>query len=467
MASGKKKPCSIGTTSVRFFLLSTIDNPMKTHHLTRLLTIYLALALGQAAQSQTKLIDVLKDENARGSDFWIYNDIYSARSEAKRTNKPLFVTFRCVPCLACKGFDAEVSKNNEQIIRLAQEKFVAVRQVEMKGVDLSQFQFDYDLNWAAMFINADGTVYARYGTQSAKGADAYNSIESLEKTMRRVLALHESYPDNKSGLIGKVGQPKPYKTALQMPGMKHRAKLAGNTARNNCVHCHNIHDAEHEQLYNSVSFNPDALWRYPLPENLGLTINPDDGLEVAEVKPNSPAAKSGIRAGDFLTHANGQILTSTADLQWVLHNLPNTSVQVTLNVSRNDRSKEKKLSMFNGWKKSDISWRGSLWSLKPVLATWCAPMDENRVNELELGDGVIPLEIRWINTGRAEGRAAKRAGLKKGDIIIGMENKPLRLTSQQFNMLVKLNYKVGEKLPLTLLRNGKRIRFDWPLTDSN
>ena len=61
----------------------------------------------------------------------------SARAEAKRTNKPLFVTFRCVPCLACKGFDAEVAKNNQHIIRLAQEKFIAVRQVEMKGVNLS------------------------------------------------------------------------------------------------------------------------------------------------------------------------------------------------------------------------------------------------------------------------------------------------------------------------------------------
>ena len=34
----------------------------------------------------------------------------------------------------------------------------------MKGGDLSQFQFDYDLNWAAMFVNADGTVYASYIT---------------------------------------------------------------------------------------------------------------------------------------------------------------------------------------------------------------------------------------------------------------------------------------------------------------
>ena len=42
--------------------------------------------------------------------------------------------------------------------------------------------------------------------------------------MQRVLALHEDYPNNKSGLAGKLGKLMPYKTALEMPGMKHRAK---------------------------------------------------------------------------------------------------------------------------------------------------------------------------------------------------------------------------------------------------
>ena len=426
-----------------------------------------ALALGQGGVAQTKLLDVLQDENARDADFWIYNDLAAARAEAKHTDKPLFVTFSCVPCAACKGFDAEVAKNNQRIKHLTQEAFVAVRQVEMKGVDLSQFQFDYDLNWAAMFINADGTVYARYGTQSAKGADAYNSIESLEKTMRRVLALHKNYPANKATLAGKLGRPKPYKTALQMPGMKHRSKLAGSTARNNCVHCHNIHDAEHEQLHDAGRLTHDALWRYPLPDNLGLQLDPGDGRIVTAVKANSPADKVGLRPGDVLSHADGQALTSIADLQWVLHNLPNTQASVTLKATRGERAIEKKLAMRAGWKKTDISWRGSLWSIKPVLATWCAPMKEKQVKLLRLAKGVKPLEVRWINTGRPEGRNAKRAGLRQGDIIIGMEGKPLRMRSEHFNMHVKLNYKVGDKLPLTLLRKGKRIHFDWPLPDGD
>ena len=75
----------------------------------------------------------------------------------------------------------------------------------MKCVDLSQFQFDYDLKWAAMFFNADDTVYARYETQSAADADAYNSIASVEKTMRRVLAVNEDYSKRKRARR-KIGQ---------------------------------------------------------------------------------------------------------------------------------------------------------------------------------------------------------------------------------------------------------------------
>jgi hypothetical protein len=164
---------------------------------------------GLFAAEPVPLADVLADENFQNTEFWVYNNLPAAFAEAKREGKPLFVTFRCVPCQACKGFDAEVAAGAGKIKELADEHFVAVRQVEMKGVDLSQFQFDYDLNWAAMFLNADGTVYARYGTQSAEGPDAYNSIEGLANTMQRVLELHANYPANKDELAGKRGPDMP------------------------------------------------------------------------------------------------------------------------------------------------------------------------------------------------------------------------------------------------------------------
>jgi hypothetical protein len=150
----------------------------------------------------------LEDANGVRTDVWVYNDIGKAMQQARAENKPLFVTFRCVPCKACAAFDADVANGNDRVRALAKEKFISVRQVEMKGVDLSLFQFDHDLNWAAMFVNADGVVYARYGTQSAEGPDAFNSIDGLLNTMQRVLELHAAFPKNIEELRGKRGKPR-------------------------------------------------------------------------------------------------------------------------------------------------------------------------------------------------------------------------------------------------------------------
>ena len=144
--------------------------------------LFLSLGSAQAEDKVVELLKTLKDTHAEGTSLWIYNDIAAAMAEGRKQNKPIFVTFRCVPCKSCASFDAEVAQGSELVEKLARERFIPVRQVEMKGVDLSLFQFDHDLNWAAMFINGDGTVYARYGTQSAEGPDAYNSIEGLVRT---------------------------------------------------------------------------------------------------------------------------------------------------------------------------------------------------------------------------------------------------------------------------------------------
>lgn len=397
----------------------------------------------------------IQDEHAVGADGWIYNDIARGFEEARRTGKPLFVTFRCVPCKDCEGFDAEVAKGSELIQQIAAESFVPVRQVEMKSVDLSQFQFDHDLNWAAMFLNADGTVYARYGTQSAAGADAYNSVQGLANTMRRVLALHERYPANQTELEGKRGDDKPYETALQMPGLKNKEKLAGETARNNCIHCHMIHDAENLTAYESGTFNDDLLWRYPLPENVGLTINPQSGVRIMKVLPGSPAEQAGLKAGENVTHINGQAITSIADMQWVLHSLKNAGDSVSFHT---DKSGSHELQLAEGWKKNDISWRGSLWSLPPKFPVWMPPIDEAQRKALKVPDDETPLLVKWINTGEPGGRAARDAGLKEGDIVVAIDGKRMQFTdTPHFVMHVKLHYKPGDELPLTVVgKNGQR-----------
>ena len=89
----------------------------------------------------------------------------------------------------------------------------------------------------------------------------------------------------------------------------------------------------------------------------------------------------------------------------------------------------------------------------------------NELKKLNLPAGQHALKVQWINNGSTEGQAALKAGLKLNDFIIAMAGKPFlkAIDHDKFNALVKLNYKSGQKLPLTLIRNGKRIEFQWPL----
>jgi hypothetical protein len=93
---------------------------------------------------------------------WIYNDIDRGFAEAKKTGKPLLVVLRCVPCLACMGIDASILNSDD--LQPVLDQFVCVRVINANALDLSLFQFDYDLSFSTMFFNADRTVYGRYGS---------------------------------------------------------------------------------------------------------------------------------------------------------------------------------------------------------------------------------------------------------------------------------------------------------------
>lgn len=424
-------------------------------------------AVGQPKKQTTEQLQTaINDLHVLGNDFWVYNDLAGAIEQARKSNRPIFVTFRCVPCKACAGFDAEVAKGSEGIKKLAEEKFVSLRQVEMKGVDLSQFQFDYDLNWAAMFINADGTVYGRYGTQSIDGPDAFNSIASLEKTMQRVLELHANYEKVKDSLQAKKGEPKAYKTGLEMPGMENKEKLSGTTARNNCIHCHMIHDAEQRQWRLEGTMSEEKLYRYPLPENLGIHIDRDDGRKVQKVSAEGAAAKAGVAAGDEITHVNGQPIVSIADIQWVLHNLPNEDTKVELMVNRAGRSETKSVALAKGWKKIDFLWRGSRWSLRPEPGFWGPALDANQSKALagKIPAGTTPIRIQYMGN-KNQSKACRDAGLREGDVIIALDGKPFTWTPQEFQMNMRLNRKKGETVKYTILRNGKEMEVAVPLIE--
>ena len=73
--------------------------------------------------------------------------------------------------------------------------------VKANGMDLSLFQFDYDLTFAAFFMNADKTIYGRYGSRSEmKDAAKDISIDGFRKALAAALEIHKNYPANKASL---------------------------------------------------------------------------------------------------------------------------------------------------------------------------------------------------------------------------------------------------------------------------
>ena len=58
----------------------------------------LLVVLPPSAQAQTRDEKVRQDKaSVQANGQWIYNDLDLAMAEAKRDNKPLLATFRCIP----------------------------------------------------------------------------------------------------------------------------------------------------------------------------------------------------------------------------------------------------------------------------------------------------------------------------------------------------------------------------------
>jgi len=153
--------------------------------------------------------------------------------------------------MACKGFDGQVARRDPQLSRLL-DQFVCVRMIQANGMDLSLFQFDYDLTWAAFFLNTDRTIYGRYGTRSQASRKDDVSVPGFKKAMGAALELHKAYPSNKRFLAGKAGPVPKYKKPEDYPVLKRfYGKLNGIVdprRTHTCLHCHQIHN-NHFRVY--------------------------------------------------------------------------------------------------------------------------------------------------------------------------------------------------------------------------
>ena len=317
--------------------------------------------------------------------------------------------------------------------------FVLVRMLNMRGVNLNIFDFDFDLTWAALFLSADEKIYGRYGNRDADSADRQLSLAGLRYAMQQALATHRRRKTD-----GSVASNLPPRTVEQYPAAK-RLK------ENACIHCHQVYSFRRQELEARGQWQPEEVWVYPLPENVGLTIDLHQGNRVQAVRANSPADRAGLRAGDLLQSLNGWSVASVADVQYALHRAPAKS-HIRATWQRDGREASADLAPPVDWRITDVSWRPSLRSLGPRP---CVHGDDLTVEEKRtLGLSEKSLAFRQ---GNFVSEAARQAGIRQNDIILGVDNRNLEMSARQFSAYVRLTYQVGDRVTFNLLRDGQRL----------
>lgn len=429
-----------------------------------------SLSIVSVVNAQTREEKVRDDrEKIEADGFWIYNDLPKAFRQAKEEDKPIIVVLRCIPCEECVKLDDDLIDEDPAIAPLL-KKFVRARQVSTNGLDLSLFQYDTDQSFAVFLLNADGTIYGRFGTRSHR-TDWINdvSIAGLAKAMQGALALHENYDTYKTALAGKRGPEPLVASPEKYPHLKGKYTDALNYQGDvvkSCIHCHQIGDAERAWYLDQGKPIPEKVFfPYPHPKSIGLTLDPDEMAVVKAVAADSPAAAAGLQAGDSILFFEKQPMLSIADVQWVLHHAKAAGDELSLRVRRDGELIDASLSLPEGWRRrDDIAWRVSSWPYRRMVygGMKLEALSAEQRSALKLADDELGLLIAHVGQ-YGPHAAAKRAGVKKGDILIEYNGHTEAQTPSEMLHTAMSEYEIGKRVSLTVLRNGERKTMQVPM----
>ena len=327
--------------------------------------------------------------------------------------------------------DGQVVRLEKPLAEVA-DQFVRCRLVKIAGADLTTFEFDYDLTWFVFLLNADETVYGRYGGRDATDAEARISLKGLRYAMDRALEAHKNPPP--------VAKPAKPVLAEQYDAAK---------SHKGCVHCHNVNEFRRADAKKAGTWTRDSLWVYPLPENVGLTLDVDVGNRVKAVAKDSAAAKAGLAVGDFVTRIGDTPVASFADASNGLHKSP-AAGDIPIRWTRDGNEQSAKLAVAAGWRKTNITWRPSLLDILPSL-----PFNGDDLTAAEkkkLGLGEKRAAFRQDKTVH---RTLREAGIEPLDVVIGFDGKAVDGELSDLLGFVRRNYLVGDAVTVDVIRDGK------------
>lgn len=318
------------------------------------------------------------------------------------------------------------------------DQFVRVRLGRVDLSDLNLFEFDYDLTFMVFFLNAQEKIYARYGARDATDADARQSLEGLRYTMQSVLKSHKSHSTD----FAPLSSNKPF-------FLREETGVQGG----HCLHCHQVKERINRKIVSDGDWSSDHVYRFPLPDNIGLILDVNRGNTVEKVAPNSPAQKAGIRVDDQLSKIGNIAVHSIADASFALDKAP-LKGSLLVEYLRGGKATKTEIQLNEGWKKSDISWRPSMRFLKPNFAIYGPDLTTQEKANLKLA----PTQLAFRQSDQLSD-FAKTSGIKPNDIILGLDGQKMNLDVDQFVRKIQREFLVGDTITMDILRDSKPMKI--------
>ncbi len=178
-----------------------------------------------------------------------------------------------------------------------------------------------------------------------------------------------------------------------------------------------------------------------LAENFGLKS--PNGALVSSVQKDSAAAKAGIEPGDVIVKFNGKDINGSADLPPLVSTLkPNT--QATLEVWHDGKSRQVAVTVGSLDDRTVVAENGKADLAKARLGIAVRPLSSEEMRDGSLPNGLMVQDVAG---------AAARAGIRAGDVIVAVNNTPVKSTTQ----LKELVAKSGKTVALLIQRDDARI----------
>ncbi|HIQ49362.1 MAG TPA: DegQ family serine endoprotease [Aquifex aeolicus] len=172
-----------------------------------------------------------------------------------------------------------------------------------------------------------------------------------------------------------------------------------------------------------------------------------EGVLIAQVVPGSPAEKAGIKVGDIIIEVNGKKIKDARDLQFTIMKIkPGTKVTITV---LRDGKKLNLKTVIGEYPEGKAETRGK--ATPENLGLLLRDLTFKEKQELGVPYGVL-VEGIYPNS------PAEYSGIQPGDVILKVNNHPIRSVREFFSLINKLR-DLGKTKALLLVRRGESNIF--------